>query len=228
MALLHGKLYVLWIVILPANDQQVFQPAGYKQMAIFQKPQVSRAKKRAFVSLGYPRVERLLCLFRFSPVPLRNTRAADPYLAHIAGAAWSQRIRRNDSHGLLRGRTAGGYQQFAFFSGYLCSITRFAIVRVTVGSGVRGGDAVRIKTSAYKQSSFSQAVTWNKGLATKTTVGELCGKSVHRFRSHWFRAVECHPPRTQVESAPVFRTDFAHATLAPKVRSSPRRRPLPS
>src|SRR5258708_2346412 len=146
MALLHGKLYVLWIVILPANDKQVFQPAGYKQMAIFQKPQVSRSKKRAFVRLGYPRVERLLCLFRFSPVSLRNTRAADPYLAHIAGAAWPQRIRRNDSHGLLRGRTATGHQQLALFSGYLCSITRFAIIRVIAGAMVHGNDAVRIKT----------------------------------------------------------------------------------
>ena len=58
-------------------------------MAIFQKPQVSRTKKWAFVNLGYPRVERLLCLFRFSPVPLRNTRAADPYLAYITSAALS-------------------------------------------------------------------------------------------------------------------------------------------
>src|SRR5580765_6845915 len=193
-------------------------------MAIFQKPQVSRTKKWAFVNLGYPRVERLLCLFRFSPVPLGNTRAADPYLAHIAGAAWSQRIRRNDSHGLFHGRTARGHQQPAFFSGYLCSITRSAIIRVTVGSMVRGSDAVRIKASTDKQSSFSQAVTGNKSLAMKTTVGELCGKSVHRFQSYWFRAVERHPPRTQVESAPVFRTDFAHAEFVGKVRSAAGRR----
>src|SRR6185437_6246734 len=92
--------------------------------------------------------------------------------------------------------------------------------RAIVGSMVHGSDAVRIKTSTYKQSSFSQAITWNKGLATKTTVGELCGKSVHRFQSYWFGAVERHPPRTQVESAPVFRTDFAHAEFVGKVRSA--------
>src|SRR5438045_9182836 len=102
-------------------------------MAIFQKPQVSRTKKWAFVNLGYQRVDRLLYLFRSSPVPLRNTRTADPYLAYIASAAWSQRIRRNDSHGLLHGRTATGHQQLAVFSRYLCSIPRSAVMRVTVG-----------------------------------------------------------------------------------------------
>src|SRR6476646_563109 len=195
-------------------------------MAIFQKPQVSGTKKWACVNLGYPRLERLLCLFRFSPVPLRNARAADPYLAYLAGARWSQRIRRNDSHGLLHGRTATGHQQFALFLRYLCSIPRSAIVRVTVGSMVHRSDAVRIKTSTDKQSSFSQAITGNEGLATKTTVGKLCGKSVQRFQSYWFRAVERHPPRTQVESAPVFRTDFAHAEFVGKVRSAAGRRPI--
>src|ERR1043166_6405631 len=195
-------------------------------MAIFQKPQVSGTKKWAFASLGYPRVERLLCLFRFSPVPLRDTRAADPYLAYIAGAAGSQRIRRNDSHGLLHGRTTTAHQQFALFSRYLCSIPRSAVLRVTGSSMVHSSDAVRIKTSAYKQSSFRQAITWNKGLAAKTTVGELFGKPVHRFQSYWFRAVERHPPRTQVESAPLFRTDFAHAEFVGKVRSAAGRRPI--
>src|ERR1041385_984542 len=195
-------------------------------MAIFQKPQVSGTKKWAFASLGYPRVECLLCRFRFLPVPLRDTRAADPYLAYIAGAAGSQRIRRNDAHGLLHGRTTTAHQQFALFSRYLCSIPRSAVLRVTVGSMVHGSDAVRIKTSAYKQSSFRQAITWNKGLATKTTVGELFGKPVHRFQSYWFRAVARHPPRTQVESAPVFRTDFAQAEFVGKVRSAAGRRPI--
>src|SRR5579859_1912296 len=198
-------------------------------MAIFQEPQVSRTKKWAFVNPGYPCLERLLCLFRFSPVPLRHTRAADPYLAYIAGARWPQRIRRNDSHGLLHRRTATAHQQFALFLRYLCSITRSAItrsaiLRVAVGSMVHASDAVPIKTSTYKQSSFSQAITRNKGLAAKTTVGELGGKPVHRFQPYWFRAVERHPPRTQVESAPVFRTDFAHAELVGKVRSAAGRR----
>src|SRR5580765_157070 len=195
-------------------------------MAILQKPQVSGTKKWAFLHPGYPPVERLLCLFRFSPVPLRNTRAADPYLADIAGPAWSQRIRRNDAHGLLHRRTATGHQQLALFLRYLCSIPRSAIVRVTVGSMVHGSDAVRIKTSADKQSSFRQAITWNKGLAAKTTVGELCGKPVQRFQSYWFGAVERHPPRTQVESAPVFRADFPHAEFVGKVRSAAGRRPI--
>src|SRR3954468_16906589 len=122
-------------------------------MAIFQKPQVARTKKWAFVNPGYPRVERLLCLFRFSPVPLRHTRAADPYLAYIAGARWSQRIRRNDSHRLLHRKTARGHQQLALFSRSLFSIARSiprpAILRVTVGSRVHGSDAVPIKTSTY-------------------------------------------------------------------------------
>src|SRR6476646_9397385 len=115
-------------------------------MAIFQKPQVSRTKKWTFVHPGYPRLERLLRLFRFAPVPLRNTRAADPYLAYLAGAAFSQRIWRNNPHRLLHWRTATGHQQLALFLRYLCSITRSAItrsaiLRVTVGSMVHRSDA---------------------------------------------------------------------------------------
>ena len=47
------------------------------------------SEKRPFAGLGYLRVKCLLSFFIFSPVPLCNTRTADPYLTYLVSAALS-------------------------------------------------------------------------------------------------------------------------------------------
>ena len=64
MALADRQLDVLRIMVQPADDDQVFQPAGDEQLAVLHEAQVAGAQERALAGVLQIGAERPLGFFR--------------------------------------------------------------------------------------------------------------------------------------------------------------------
>src|SRR5512140_1688415 len=92
IAMFHGKLNVLRVVVLAANNKQVFEPAGDEKLAIVNESQVACAQKwpgTASINVGMECVRRF---FRRIPAARCHTRPFHPNLADLLCGAELNRI----------------------------------------------------------------------------------------------------------------------------------------
>ena len=105
VALCRRGFYVLWVVVVAADDHQILQPAGDEQLAVVREAQVTGTQERAFARVLQVRAERLLRFVGSLPISLRDTWPRHPDLADLAGRHAGQPVRvGNDNllvgHGL--------------------------------------------------------------------------------------------------------------------------------
>src|SRR5262245_29958399 len=72
MSSLNGPFDVLWIMIGATNDDHVFQTAGDKELAAFDKSQIAGAQKRPVAAVGEAGTKGMLGFFRALPVTFRH------------------------------------------------------------------------------------------------------------------------------------------------------------
>src|SRR6185295_346538 len=126
MTVLNCPLDVMWIMITTANDDQVFEAPGHKQIAVEQNAEVSGAQNR-FTIAGVKRARCLLCVF---PVTFRYVWTGNADLAHLTRQALVERFRPADAKRLAERRTAATHQRSPIcnFNGHVllqgCGINR--------------------------------------------------------------------------------------------------------
>ena len=98
-----GELDVVRIVIQSADDDQVFQTAGDKQLAVLKESQVAGAQKRTVAVVAQTGAEGVLGLFGPPPVALGDAGAFDPDLADLPRTTTAHRLRIGD-HDLFVGQ----------------------------------------------------------------------------------------------------------------------------
>src|SRR5690349_1605740 len=111
MALLDGRFDVLWIVVLPPNNDQVFQSACQKQFVAMEKSQVSCSQKGSFARIPDVRSESPFRLGRSIPISLTYTGPGNPDFTYLTRWANGHRLRGHDHQALLWQRTAATHQE---------------------------------------------------------------------------------------------------------------------
>src|SRR5581483_4908085 len=109
MTFLDGELNILWIVIAPIDDDQVFDAPGNKQLMIFKKAEVARAQKRAS-PISQLRLECARCLLWPPPVAPGDIWTRDPYLADNVLRADHLSLGINDKNGLIKPGVAAAHK----------------------------------------------------------------------------------------------------------------------
>src|SRR5205085_7082778 len=85
MALLHGLLDILRVVVGAADDDDILDAAGDEQLAArVDKTEIAGPQPRAVFLPDDPRPERCLALVRIAPIALRDIGAGHPDLADAA------------------------------------------------------------------------------------------------------------------------------------------------
>src|ERR1700732_551354 len=79
---LHGQLNILGIKISSPDNNEVFEPAGHKKLALVKKAQISGPKKGTVPGIFQKRTEGVVGLFGIIPISLRDMGARDPDLAN--------------------------------------------------------------------------------------------------------------------------------------------------
>ena len=95
-------LDVLRVVIPPANDDQVFQPAGHEQLSAPQEAEVAGPQERPLARVAQSGSEDLLSFFGPIPVTGGDARPRNPNFADLAGRALHQPLRIHDGHMAIR------------------------------------------------------------------------------------------------------------------------------
>mgnify|MGYP001008466779 CR=1 FL=1 len=80
--LIYRPLYILRVVVLSSDYNQILYPAGYVQVTFMEAAQVPGSQKVARISF-YPCAECCFGHLRSVPVALCDTPAGNPYFAYI-------------------------------------------------------------------------------------------------------------------------------------------------
>jgi hypothetical protein len=72
MQRLHCGLDIIRIMITAANDDDILQSAGDKEMSITLEAKIARAQERALTGIAYPSLKDSLSFLRAIPVTFRN------------------------------------------------------------------------------------------------------------------------------------------------------------
>ncbi|BCI86027.1 hypothetical protein NIIDMKKI_12330 [Mycobacterium kansasii] len=108
MAVLRRGFDVFGIVVATADDDQILESPRDEQLAVKKEPQIPCAQERSTTGIREERRERLLCLARLAPVPLRDSAAAEPDLPDptVRTAHPGIRIDDDNFYAVQRGATA--------------------------------------------------------------------------------------------------------------------------
>jgi hypothetical protein len=71
MSPLHCEFDILGVMIAAANNNKVLQSPGDEELTILEKPEVSRAKKRAFIVVQESGLKGPTTLLRLAPITSR-------------------------------------------------------------------------------------------------------------------------------------------------------------
>src|SRR5687767_11119861 len=97
MALFHGQLDVLRIVVGASDDDQVLEPACDEEFAILLKTEIAGAQKgKTLTRGGKVRPKSLLGLLGLIPIASGDARPGNPNFANLAGRALTSRFGIDD------------------------------------------------------------------------------------------------------------------------------------
>src|SRR5215467_4544873 len=96
MSRLYRGLYVLRIMILASDDDQVFEAPGNEEVAVANEAEVSRAQEGTVRGITQVSLKGRPGFFGMIVVPRRDAWATHPNLAHATGGATGQGTRIND------------------------------------------------------------------------------------------------------------------------------------
>src|SRR5215216_489191 len=106
-AALYSGFYVVRIMILSSNNDELFDSSGDVQCAFIDESKIARAQEWPVIGSRQTRVEGLGCLRRPVVITAGDAWSTNPYLAHLVCAARCQRFRIDDDHFLFLNATAG-------------------------------------------------------------------------------------------------------------------------
>ena len=104
MTTFHRQFNILRVMILPRDDDQIFQAPGDKEFAVLQEAEVPGAQKRAFPCLCQLGLKAPLRFLGSVPVPLGDARTCYPDFSHFVRRAPGQGLGVDD-HDLLVSQT---------------------------------------------------------------------------------------------------------------------------
>ncbi|GGA41748.1 hypothetical protein GCM10010981_33450 [Dyella nitratireducens] len=218
---LDGHLHVLRIDIAPAENHHFLAAPGDEQLAFTHKTDIAGAQPFAFVAF-HPGAERLLARsIILPPVPLRDRRTAQPYLADLALALPFQRDRiddrhvvpifmraadRNDVHGIMR--PIARYDPPIFQR-------RFADAH-----GIRQCASSTMHIGGGQQYELGHAIRRHHRLATKAVSGEFLGELRHRLEADTLGAIHGDIQAAQIELLYLGVGNLVDAELERKIRGA--------
>src|SRR5262249_46490211 len=88
----YGRFNILRVVRAASDDDQIFESPDDKKFAVSKKPEISRAKKRAFARIGQMGAKCMLRLLRATPVTFCDAWAGYPDLSHLIGIRSRHRL----------------------------------------------------------------------------------------------------------------------------------------
>src|SRR5246127_1832072 len=114
MAVLHCLFNVLRIMVDPADNDQVLDPAGNEQFAAaIEKAKIASAQPVFRTAALDPRPEHLIGRGRIAPIALRDVWSGDPDLADLSRRQGRPAFRLDDRHALAAKLAAATYQYVA-------------------------------------------------------------------------------------------------------------------
>ena len=177
------------IDVLPANDQEILEPAGDDQRAVPDKTNVSGTQPAHAVALDEGFVRRLGVI----PVSERNTGTGDPDLADFVGLRRARSIGAHDARGMIGDRLAARHEIGPLLG--TCDAACGKRRRIERAADGLGGEF----TCCHQQRRLSQAVAGGQCTPVEPGPLESFPESPERGLADKFRAGECEPPAAQVE-----------------------------
>ncbi|MNQ54403.1 hypothetical protein D3C85_684710 [compost metagenome] len=144
---LDGLFDVLWIQVVAAHNQHVFQAPGDEQFAIAQEAQISGAQPSA------PRMldKGLRRGFGVTPVPMGDTRPGRPDFADLLVSQFRQRLGVDDQHRVFRLAVAATHDG--------ATLARFGtVLRQRLLIQTQRRDTLAARTACYEQRGLGQPV----------------------------------------------------------------------
>ncbi len=206
---LDGLLDVLWINILAADDQHVFQAAGDVQLAIADEAQVTGAQPGLASMLD----EGLGRGLGVAPVAMGDARATGPDFADLVFAQFRQALRIGDQHAVLRLAGAAAHHRAA-----LPRLGGIARQRLLVQTQVR--NALATLAARDEQGRLGQAIGSEEAAGVETATGEFLGEGVQAVQADRLGAGIRHAPAAQVEPGQRRIADPRGAELVGEVRAT--------
>ena len=186
---LYRALDVLGIQIVAAHDDQIFDPAGDIELARMHKAQVAGSQPAGAGLLD----KRLRAFFRFVPVTLSHTRAAEADFTQAALRARRQRVGLANTEAMPGHHVATGHQGFAAGLGNGFTALQAALLKNAgeqAGARFAGGN---------HQGRLGQPVAGIERGGAKPGSGKTGGKRLQGVVAHRLGAGEGDPPTRQVQ-----------------------------
>jgi hypothetical protein len=195
VARLGAQLEVLRVVLLPPDDDHVFQTTGDNHPAVTEKAEIAGAEERSIAALGEPGAERLGRERRLAPVSMGDARAGDPDLADAVRRAALPRDGVGDHHPDVLGGPPARRQADRV-------VTRRVADPVSRERARTDSVEARLVTSAVArdgQRGLGQAVHGQEGLPPEAGGTEGREESMERFGSDRLGAVVGDAPAPEIQ-----------------------------
>ncbi|MNX76351.1 hypothetical protein D3C86_1078570 [compost metagenome] len=186
---LDGLFDVLWIKVVTAHDQHVFQATGDEQFTVAHEAQVAGAQPGTTGVLD----ERLGGRFGVAPVAVGDARPCGPDFADGVVGHFSERRRVDNQHGVIRLTDAATHDRAA--------LARFgAVLRQGLIVYTQVADALTTRCTGDEQCGFGQTIRGHEAVFSETAAGELLGETLQGVETNRLGAGVRHAPAAQIEA----------------------------